>query len=350
MGRGKWSNLPLTGILVVAGWVCANSDTVGGEGNSVTASASPGAPAAGREPGFRHAPPTAEELERLLKSGYATTVRVDRVLVPVVVTDGKGKPVLGLKKDDFQISENQIPQKIDYFDMSRSEPVSIAFLLDVSGSMRLMDKIGEAREAVRFFLSNLRDNDRASLITFADGEVDPVAPMGTRPDILMAHLLAVKAYGQTALNDAIAAAPGAISDDDPGRKAIILVTDGIDNASRLSLPEATSAASRTDVPIYTIGFSTSSLPQGTGEPEAGSNAAVLKRISVDTGGRYYSIEDPDDLKEAILSIEGELRTQYVLGYTPPNARCDGTFRKIDLKVAKDRYHVRTRKGYVAGPC
>ncbi len=339
--------LPLLATLAAVLGVCGIPYTVRADSNAET---TPAVVASGPgDPGFKHAPPTRGGAGPLLKTGFATTVRVDRVLVPAVVIDGRGRPVMGLGKDDFRISENAVPQKIDYFDVSRGEKVSIVFLLDLSGSMRILDKIGEAREAIRYFLSGLHDDDDVGLLTFADGEVDTLAPLGTRPDIVMAHLLAVKAYGQTALHDAIAAAPGIIDAADPRRKAIVLITDGIDNASKLSLGEATSIARRTDVPIYTIGFSNSSLPARK-NPDAGTNAEVLRRISAETGGNFYWIEDPDELKEAVVGIEDDLRTQYVLGYTPPKVGCDGSFRTIELKVGRDRYRVRARKGYVSGPC
>jgi len=107
-----------------------------------------------------------------------------------------------------------------------------------------------------------------------------------------------------------------------------------------------------DVPIYTIGFSSSSAETGasTAEPESGTNAEALKLISNETGGNFFWIDDPDDLKEAIHSVEDDLRTEYVLGYTPPRTACDGSFRRIDLKLTKDRYRIRTRRGYVSGPC
>ena len=345
---GKSSRLAPIVALAATSWVCAISYTAGTDSNG---DITPPIVASGAaDPKFHHDAPTPEELDQLLKTGFAATVRVDRVLVPAVVTDGRGKPVSGLTKSDFRLLEDAVPQKIDYFDVSHGEQVSIVFLLDVSGSMRLLDKLGEAREAIRYFLGGLKDTDQVGMLTFADGEVDMVAPLGTRPDRLAAYLLAVKAYGQTALNDAIAAAPGIIGDGDSGRKAIVLITDGIDNASKLSLTEATAVARRTDVPIYTIGFSSSSLPARKKDPDAGTNAEVLKRISTETGGSFFWIEDPDELKEAVVGIEDDLRTQYVLGYTPPVTRCDGTFRKIDLKVAKDRYRVRSRKGYMPGPC
>ena len=154
-----------------------------------------------------------------------------------------------------------------------------------------------------------------------------------------------------ATTHALLALVGAISKL-PGRKAIVLITDGIDNASKLSLFEAMAAARKVDVPIYAIGFasSTAATEASTPSPEAGTNAEILKLIASETGGNFFWIDDPDDLKEAIHSVEEDLRSEYVLGYTPPRTACDGSFRKIDLKLSKDRYRIRTRKGYVSGPC
>lgn len=349
-------------ILIVAG-VCgltsfqAQSQVSGqaqsqpsGKLQSVSSATAPGQ--ANEDP-FKHKPPTKEELDKLLASGFATTVRVDRVIVPVVVTDKKGRPVPGLQSKDFQLMEDRVPQKIDFFQADQAQNVSIAFLLDVSGSMRLLDKIGESREAIRFFVEGLKKDDQAAVMTFADGEVDTLAAFGSRADTILARLDLVKAYGQTALNDAIAAAPGIVSSEPNGRKAIVLITDGIDNASKLSLFEAMAAARKVDVPIYAIGFASSTSDKtgpSTPPPEAGTNAEILKLIANETGGNFFWIDDPDDLKEAILSVEADLRSEYVLGYTPPRTACDGSFRRIDLKLSKDRYRFRTRKGYVSGPC
>jgi len=313
------------------------------------------APSPGQEDPFKHKPPTKEELDKLISSGFATTVRVDRVIVPVVVTDKKGRPIVGLQQKDFQLLEEKVPQKIDFFAAEQAQNVSIAFLLDVSGSMRLLDKIGESREAIRFFIEGLHPTDQAAVMTFADGEVDTLAPFGTRSPTILARLDLVKAYGQTALNDAIAAAPGIVQSEPNGRKAIVLITDGIDNASKLSLFEAMSAARKVDVPIYAIGFASSTnvsgKPGGGAPPEdAGTNAEVLKLIANETGGNFFWIDDPDDLKEAIRSVEEDLRSEYVLGYTPPRTACDGSFRRIDVRLSKDHYKFRTRKGYVSGPC
>jgi Ca-activated chloride channel family protein len=344
------------GALIAAIVVCGNPTTLEGnqEAGSIRSQAGgPNKAAASQVPSgnpFKHPPPTKEEIERMLKSGFATTVRVDRVLVPAVVSDRNGRPILGLTQEDFQILEDQVPQKIDFFDVNQQEGISIAFLLDVSGSMRLLDKIGEAREAVRYFLEGFRKGDQAALLTFADGEVDTIAPFGTRPAVILSVLPMLKAYGQTALNDAIAASPGIVSREQAGHKAIVLITDGIDNASKLSLFEAMSLARRVDVPIYAIGFSSSTSATGVAQTpeEAGKGAGILKLIASETGGTFFLIDDPDDMKEAIRSIEEDLRTQYVIGYTPPRTKCDGSFRRIDLRVGKNQYRVRTRRGYVAG--
>lgn len=316
------------------------------------AGAAPGSQGASSPPRtspFHLAPPTSEELDRLVESGFATQIRVDRVIVPAVVTDKKGRPVQGLRVQDFNLLEDKVPQTIDFFHVDQGDDVSIAFLLDVSGSMRLLDKIGEAREAIRYFLDGLREGDSAALLVFADSEVQTIAPFGTPPAGILARLEAVKAYGQTALHDAIAIAPGLVGADHQGRKAIVLITDGVDNASKVSLFGAMSAARKVDVPMYTIGFGGSAENLRRGEPVT-SNAEVLKLVSTETGGRFFWIEDPDDLKEAIHTVEEDLRSQYVLGYTPPQSRCDGSFRRIKLTIRKDRYQVRTRRGYVSGPC
>lgn len=297
-----------------------------------------------------HPAPSDEELDRLLKSGFASEIKVDRVIVPAVVVDRKGRPVHGLKAADFRLSEDRVLQKIDYFHVDPAEPLSIAFLLDVSGSMRILDKIGEAREAIWYFLDTLAPQDQAQVLTFADDRIETLAPFGTDPVTIRERLEATQAYGQTALHDAIAAAPGLVDAQRAGRKAIVLITDGVDNFSKLTLEEGVSDASRVDVPIYAIAFDTETSVLRLDAPGEGTNAELLRTIAEQTGGGFFRIHDPDEMKEAVRAIEEDLRSQYVLGYTPPRVSCKESFRTIELKTDRSRYRVRTRKGYFAGPC
>jgi VWFA-related protein len=156
-------------------------------------------------------------------------------------------------------------------------------------------------------------------------------------------------YGQTALNDAVAATPKLVDENATGRKAIVLITDGVDNASRLTVHEAITTARRVEVPIFTVGFSTLPWEERKTRKDLGTNMAVLKLFADQTGGDTFIVQDPDELKEAVDHISRSLRHQYLIGYSPGLQNWDGRFRSIQLQAGNGRYLVRTRKGYYANP-
>jgi Ca-activated chloride channel family protein len=289
------------------------------------------------------------DLDKYLKGGFVERSSVDLVMVPAIVADRKGRPVLDLGPDNFILMEEGRPQRIEYFARDLSQPVSMAFVLDVSGSMRMSGNVETAKNAVRTFLSSLRPNDEAALIAFADRQVAELTGFSTDRTELRKYLAAVKAYGQTALNDAVASTPEMVNRNHQGRKAIVLLTDGVDNYSSLSLEQALKAARAVDVPIYCLGFADESAPNP--DPKQVSQAeAVLRQVSEETGGSFSLVRTPEDVQAAISRIQEDLRNQYVLGYTPKAATRDGRFRRISLMVA-DRINltVRARKGYVLNP-
>ena len=157
---------------------------------------------------------------------------------PSSTTERKGRPVRGLDAADFRLFENASPQSIRYFSSNTDEPVSIAFLLDVSGSMRQLDKLEHAKEGIRHIVDGLRPGDQFALICFADDQVAWITEFTSDRWNFLRRLGVQEGYGQTALNDAIAATPGLVDAGIKGRKAIVLITDGVDNHSRLSIEEA----------------------------------------------------------------------------------------------------------------
>jgi len=287
-------------------------------------------------------------IERLRALHYREEEQVRLVLLPAVVTDRRNRPVRGLGPADFRLSEDHIPQEIDYFGTERDVPVSVAFLLDVSGSMRQVGKLDEAKEAIRVFLDALNPADRFGLICFADDQVAWVTDFTSDRALFLRRLVVQEAYGQTALFDALAATPSLVDESVGGRKAIVLITDGIDNASQLTVFEAVRLARSVNVPIYAVGlasFASSLLPDGS-LPET---HRVVQRFSEETGGALFAVHDPDDLKEAVIEIQDELRFQYLIGYRPSRTLWDGAFRRVRLETVKDGLSVRTRTGYYADP-
>jgi Ca-activated chloride channel family protein len=288
-------------------------------------------------------------IERILKIQEQDEVAVRLVLLPASVEDKRGRVITGLKANDFQLSDEKVPQKIKYFSIENDAPVSIAFVLDVSGSMRLNGKLEAAKEAVRFFVDQLRPQDRFALICFADEQVSWVTQFTSDHALFLERLMVQEGYGQTALNDAVAATPKLVDESSTGRKAIVLITDGVDNASKLTAFEAVKTARHVEVPIYTIGFT--SLPWEGGKPPAGltTNMGVLKMFADETGGDTFVVKDPDEMKVAVDRISTNLRYQYLIGYSPGLERWDGRFRSVQLQARNGRYLVRTRTGYYANP-
>jgi len=288
-----------------------------------------------------------ETLANMLALHHTETQNVRLVVLPTAVFDQRGRPVRGLGAEDFSLYENARPQSIRYFSSDTSEPVSIAFMLDLSGSMRRLDKLVHAKEAIRFFVDALDPEDQFALIGFADDQVSWITEFTRDTERFLLRLSVQEGYGQTALHDAVAAAPGLVDERLSGRKAIVLITDGVDNFSRMEQRVALDLARRVHVPIYAIGFMSvnpAHLPKGVVE----TNFATLRAIADETGGRVFSVHDPAELKEAINLIDDELRLHYMIGYYPSDSAEAGEFRRVQLE-ANRRFDVRTRSGYYGKP-
>lgn len=287
-------------------------------------------------------------IERLRKLHYSETEEVRLVLLPTSVTDRKGRMVRDLRRRDFQLFEDETPQQIRYFSFGPGEPVSVAFLLDISGSMRQLDKLDHAKAAIRHMVDGMREEDRAGLICFADEQVDWVTEFTGERRRFLRRLDVQEGYGQTALNDAVAAAPNLVDERIQGRKAIVLVTDGVDNFSRFDPEGALELARRVNVPIYTIGF-LSTPPSMLPKRSLAERLSALQQFSEETGGRLFPVYDPAELKEAVAALDAELRHQYVIGYSPMRSGSDGAFHSIRLEASPKRLTVRTRSGYYDEP-
>jgi Ca-activated chloride channel family protein len=274
------------------------------------------------------------------------TVRL--VQVPVAVTTRRGRPVTGLEREDFALYEDSRPQEIRYFAAEDAGPISIAFLLDLSGSMAQQNKLGEAQEAIRYFLSALAPEDRFALVGFADQQVAMITEFTSDRARFLERLAVQRAWGPTALYDALAETPQLVDDQVEGRRAIVLFTDGVDNASSLDSFTARLMARRVSVPIYSIGF-TSLSRRTLGPGHRDSILRMLELFSLETGGVLFSVFDPDDLKDAVLQIEDELRSRYVIGYYPSETEWDGSFHRIRVELVERDLRVRTRTGYYAEP-
>jgi len=256
------------------------------------------------------------------------------------VVDGKGEPAIGLQAADFQVREDGVAREVLKAGEA-TEPLTIALLVDTSGSIR--DKLKfEEDAAIEFFYSTLqKGKDKALLISFDSG-VDLIQDFTDDPEKLANEIRKIRAGGGTSLYDAIYLAVNKKLAGQAGRRIVILITDGDDNSSRISLTEALEAAQKNDVTIYGISTNSSAF-FGSKEQERGDK--TLKKFSEETGGKGFFPLKMQDLATSFVNIHEELRSQYQIGYRPSNAKMDGTFRRIKVDVADRRYKARARSGY-----
>ena len=269
------------------------------------------------------------------------TVDVDLVDVHFTVSDKKGKLFTGLKKEDFRVYEDGRPQPITNFSAETDLPLTIGLLVDTSGSIR--DKLRfEQEAAIEFFYSTIRRRkDQGMLIAFDSG-VDLLQDFTDNPETLAEAVRKIRAGGGTSLYDAISLAVTEKVAGQPGRKVLVVISDGDDNASRVSLTETMEVAQKNNVSIYAI--STNATANfGTREQQRGDK--TLKTFADETGGRAFFPFKLEDLAVSFADISEELRSQYTLAYNPTNTARDGTYREIKVEALNRDYKVQARKGY-----
>lgn len=282
--------------------------------------------------------PELSSAEKLVK------VSVNLVLVPVTITDSYNRLVRGLGSDNFQVFDGKSQQQIRYFSQEDS-PISVGFVLDVSGSMK--NKIEEAKEAVLEFARHANPADEFFLTSFAD-RPEELCDFTDRVEDIQSKLIFANAKGRTSLLDAIYLATNKMRKAKHGRKALVVISDGGDNHSRYTLSEIKSLVMEADVAIYGIGIYDRYFM--TAEESAGP--ALLEGLSKETGGTAFTIDNPGDMKYAASSIGSILRNQYLLGYQPKNTQADGKWHKIKVKFLltgrhKKSFNVHARQGYYA---
>jgi Ca-activated chloride channel family protein len=253
---------------------------------------------------------------------------VNLVLVPVSVTDQLQRLVTGLGQDNFQVFEGKKPQEIQHFS-SEDTPVSVGIILDSSGSMK--DKMDRVREAVHQFCETANPQDEFFMITFAD-EPHLVSDFTSVPEEIEKELLFTLPKGRTALLDAVYMALGKMREARYGKKALLIISDGGDNHSRYGEREVKAAVKESDVMIYAVGTFDRYVP--TEEERLGPY--LLSSIAEPTGGRAFTLQNPNDLPAVAHRIGTELRTQYVIGYRPQDAPHDGKWHKISVKLRLPR--------------
>ncbi len=251
-------------------------------------------------------------------------VAVDMVLVPVTITDPLNRLVTGLDRENFNLFEGKDQQEIKTFS-SEDAPVSIGVIFDMSGSMH--SKIERAREAVVEFFKTANPQDEFFLIAFAD-KPEEIADFTTSVDDIQGRLLFTIPRGRTALLDAIYLGVTKMRQAKYPKKALLIISDGGDNHSRYTEGEIKSMVKEADILIYAIGIYDHYFP--TEEERLGP--ALLSDVTELTGGRAFTIDNPNDLADVSTKIGIELRNQYVIGYRPKNPVRDGKWRKIRVKL------------------
>jgi Ca-activated chloride channel family protein len=273
----------------------------------------------------------------------------DIVLLNVTVTDGENHFVSRLEKTDFAVLEDGVPQEISNFSRD-PQPIALSILLDTSTSME--KKLPIAQEGAAGFVRRLGAKDLAQVISF-----DTRAQI--RQDFTGDHAALEKAIrktqagGSTALYIAVYTAldglkgAAAQSADAIRRQAIVVLSDGEDTSSLIDYDQVMEAAKRSEVSIYTIG-----LRSKEDTPQHGFNEAdfVLRTLAQETGGRVYHVDDAAQLPGIYQQIADELANQYTIGYTSKNAKRDGAWRRVAVKVNRPATSARTKSGYFApGP-
>jgi Ca-activated chloride channel homolog len=251
-------------------------------------------------------------------------VDVSLVLVPVTITDPMNRLVTGLDKENFQLFEGKDAQEIRHFS-SEDAPVSIGVIFDMSGSM--ISKIERAREAVVEFFKTANPQDEFFMIAFAD-KPQEVSDFTSSVEDIQGKLAFTAPKGRTALLDAIYLGASKMRQAKYQKKALLIISDGGDNHSRYTEGEIKSMVKEADVLIYAIGI----YDHYMATPEEALGPSLLGEIAELTGGRSFTIDNPNDLADVATKIGIELRNQYVLGYRPKNPGHDGKWRKIKVKL------------------
>ena len=282
---------------------------------------------------------------------FSTDVRV--VSLFATVRDTQGHVVPNLTKEDFTLEEDGRPQTIRYFSQESGLPLTLGLLIDTSVSQRRV--LAEERSAsYRFLTQVLRpDKDRAFLIHF-DRVVELLQDLTASREKLgnaLARLATPKrqpgkpawSEGGTDLYDSVLLSADELMLKQTGRKAIVLLTDGVDNGSKVDLFRAIESAQRADTLVYSILFSDRGAYDGVYAGMNGKNA--LQRISRETGGAFFEVSHSDPISAIYLQLEKELRDQYSIGYTSDRSNSSSGYRKIHLATKRSGLHVEARDGY-----
>ena len=267
-------------------------------------------------------------------------VNTDLVSLTVAVTDSRGQHVPGLKRESFQVYDDQVGQEISFFS-GEDGPVSVGIVFDLSGSMS-GHKTELAREALARFLDSSHVDDEFFLIGF-DTESRVLSRSSQESHVLLDQIARIEAQGNTALYDAVSLALDTLGSARYSRRAIIVISDGEDNRSRLPFSQLHRRLVEANVSVFAVHV-------GPVLPGKGGRA-ILARMASTTGGSSFFPINGEAMSAAFDRISLELRHQYSLGFLPSNFLADGKLHRITVRVPSaepgHRFVVRTRESYIA---
>jgi Ca-activated chloride channel family protein len=276
--------------------------------------------------------------------------RSELVVLSATAIDGKGRPVTNLKQRELLVLEEGRQQPIVHFAEGADVPARVLLLVDASGSMNGVLKASSARMAAKQILAALAPADKVALAGF-DSEYWGIVAWTTDRRQIEKGFEDLKHFGSTALHDALDKAAYDIASHGEGRRAVVIITDGVDTSSK-GTPEAAIARSRAlDVPIYTVTVVSPIDDPGSdryvGKDRAPAGAAggeLLQRYAALSGGSAFLVSDFAALHKAAQQISLELKHQYRLGYDPPDG--PQRFRRVEVRTTRKGVSVRTRSGYL----
>lgn len=248
------------------------------------------------------------------RTEFEGEVSVGYVLVPVVVR-GPGGFVLDLDADRFRVTVDGRPVAVDSFERGDDAPIGVLFLQDLSGSMGVGPKLAQSRALVDCILARRRPGDEFAVASFSDQQLFVEVPFPGSPEAIEEVVAGWKGFGRTALHDAVAWLPTLVHSRSSPRRAVVLVTDGVDNASLHGANEARTEIKQAEVPVHVVGLETGSIAALRDDGgKLHPLADTLNLIGWATGGDYHPVAGRSDIARACTGIVADLRHQYVLGF------------------------------------
>src|SRR3989440_6079095 len=283
------------------------------------------------------------------KENYTLSVETLEVQLPISVLDKDGRPVNGLTKDQFLVFEDKTPQTIKTF-RHEDIPLSLGLIIDNSGSMR--NKRERVNSAALSFVRESNPEDETFIVNFDDSAYLEQDFTGSIGDLIDA-LDNIDARGETALYDAVYLSAEHVKAGKKDKKALLLITDGEDNVSKYGINKVIEALKQSKTTLYAVGLLEENDQRGGlfKKPPSKKAKEDLEKFAEITGGQSFFPKNIDEVEDLVKHIAHDLRNHYTVSYTPTNAKLDGTYREVAVKVnppknsGKITWH--TKQGYYA---